>query len=96
MSIVSVTWTVPDDGGFDPRHYTVQLLQNGSVIESKSIDSTSDLLEATFTVVVKSNLDLFAKIITVSMCNDESSGVLSKAVFNGGRLRSSDVFFPIV
>lgn len=85
---VVVNWT-STAGNYDLRSYKVELFQNGTEIESKSISSDSDMTEAIFTVPFKPVVEFYANIITVSVCNLMSNGVSTDPLLltsSGGKL----------
>ncbi len=76
-SAVKVFWS-PNIGSYDLSHYTVQLLQNDTLISETAINGFEVIL------FVPVGMNIRAKITTTSKCGETSKGVYTEILAGSG------------
>ena len=78
---VRVTWT-PNDGNYDPSHFTIQVFDSNTntAIKSIAISAESNSFEAILAVPFSAPMDVYACVTVMSKCNQTTDGVMTDSI----------------
>ena len=81
MAGVRVNWT-PNDGNYDPSHFTIQLFESdtNTTIKSIAISAESKSFEAILDVPVSTTMNVYARVTVTSKCNQTTNGVTTNTI----------------
>ncbi len=81
MAGVRVNWT-PNDGNYDPSHFTVQVFESdtNTAIKSIAISAESNSFEGILAVPVSTTMNVYARITVMSKCNQTTDGVTTNTI----------------